>query len=1162
MLDKPSIIIEIELFLQIKLIRENDPFRAMGILKKNCYSVDADNKVVALNLQKIPLEIFPFFRDLQNLKYLNLSNTELREISFIQFLTELKYLNLSSNDISDLENIISLRHLEYLNLFNNRISSLYFIQELKEIKTLILSNNNIGDVKPLSYLTNLISLDLSNNLLSDISSLNKLNQLQELILSKNRIKGFPYIPNLSNLNHLNLSSNGLEDIFGIENHLKIDKLNLSNNKIYNIRLLQDLSNLRYLYIHKNEIEDLTSIDDLYNLRVLNASNNQIRNFFFPNLKRLLKLFLSNNPLDYINLEYNERIIELYLNNTLIKELDNFDILRNLRSLHLHNNQLYDIRFLFNLKKLLVLDLSSNNIEDISPLIDLPLKSLSISDNPIENIEESLLFKNTLEYLSINDTIYAKNNNLELSKTENHLNIIKNKIIIKNSLGETVDSYYPVKILLLGNHSSGKSQFLNYFLNNTLQQKSETTDILQIKFFKDKRDSILPTAVFYDFGGQDFYHGLYRIFLSNQSIHCLFWHTKTNFNKYELDIKDNPIQNFNVNYWIGQKKYNEYKEDFNDDLFLIETHSDLKESNKPTYFIFNEKEKVPRQQFYISLKYDTNNKSTFSNNQLVNLQHLKSNLISLIEEKQIHFQQKKWYLNFIKYITSPQRREQAIEIFDLLNIFEDLNTSQESKIQLLQIELDQLHRKGLVLYYKKEIPNFVWLNPLKIVTYIKEKVLIFDEIKKEKGILNIEYFKEKNIDHNILYLLQLQKVIFLHKYGINSNKEVIEEYIIPNYLPLVDKNNDIEYDLFTFGIHKHHIFTLKFTDFIPLGLINQLICFFGSLPDQKKFWRNQIIFTLESKCKILIYLDHENLKIKVFSHFLITDNDAKEKITRYIYSCILCFYWNFELITLKEYLKYEEEYILNDGDTLNNNLELNFYQSRRFYEIVDCDIPSDLYISMDTKTFIKADELSSIDQFTNTKINTYNLNLTNDQFEYSKEKAIYPFKIFTNKKLKKMKKVFVSYSHANIKEMEELTKYLIGFVRNKEIESWTDLKLQSGVKVKDEILQNLEDADIVILLISQDFIASDFIYDNELQMAMKKKITGKGEIIPVVLSNSSIFDLKLNVTGNEGSLSEVKMGEYYFIPQDENNNLKPIERWDHKSEAWMKVYNDLKKKISL
>jgi len=1163
MTDKPSIIIEIENFLNIKLIREQNVVRSMGILRRNSYVLNSVNEIIGLNLQKITIQRFPFFRDLDGITHLNLSNTELFEIDFINLLPKLEYLNLSSNHIFNIESLVSLKNLKHLNLFNNKIIELEIFSELNNIVQLNLSSNQIRDISPLINLKNLTHLDLSDNAISNLSVLDELEMLRELKLSKNNITEFPFLPNLTNLKILNLNSNGLENIYGIENYTNLKTLNISRNSIYSIEYLNSLISVEFLFIQDNKIEDLSPLAELLNLRYLNASQNRIDHFYLPNLSKLTRLNLSENPLRELYFEYNRRIQILNLNNTQFSTVYQIENLKNLKSLSLSGNSLVQINFLSELSKLSILDISYNNIDDISPLRKLPLKELNISHNPIENIDSliPIVNDNSLQYLSLSDTIFEKLNNLELPKRENHIAILKNRLLIYNSDGEISEGYYPVKVLLLGNHRSGKSQFLSYFLTGKLVEESKTTDIIQIELYRDIKSSILPTAIFYDFGGQDFYHGLYRIFLSKQSIHCLFWHEKSNSNKYEIDVNKNPIQNFNVDYWIGQKKYNEHYEEFNDDLFLIETHSDVKASKRPTYFTFNQIEKIPRQQFYISLRYHEEGTTTLNRQQIVNLDHLKSNLLALIEEKRIPFQQKIWYLNFIKHITSKQRKEQATDIIDLVNFFEDLNTSEDLKIELLKTELDQLHRKGLVLYYKDEIPDFVWLNPLKIVNYIKEKVLIFKDIQEARGTLNAKYFEDKNIDLNILSLLKFQKVIFLHEYGLNDNGEIVQEYIIPNYLPLVSKKNDFEYDLFTFGIHKQHIFTLKFTDFIPLGLINQLICFFGSLPDKKKFWRNQIVFTFENKCKILIFLDNENLEIKVYSHFLISDNEIKEKIIRYIYSCILCFYWDIKLVTFKDYLDYLEQLILNEKDGFDSDLKIKYAASEDFYSIIDLEVPTDLFISIDGAIFVNASDLTMLNESKDTKIMTYHLINSKVQLDYPKERSVYPYKIFTNKNLKKLKKVFVSYSHANFKEMEELTKYLVGFVRNKEIESWTDLKLQSGVRVKEDILQNLEEADIVILLISQDFIASDFIYDNELQMAMQKKLTGRGEIVPVVLSSSSIFDLKLNVTGNEGNMTEIKMGDYYFSPQGPGNSLLPIEKWEHKSDAWIEVYKDIKKKIN-
>ncbi|NHN25151.1 TIR domain-containing protein [Flavobacterium jejuense] len=212
----------------------------------------------------------------------------------------------------------------------------------------------------------------------------------------------------------------------------------------------------------------------------------------------------------------------------------------------------------------------------------------------------------------------------------------------------------------------------------------------------------------------------------------------------------------------------------------------------------------------------------------------------------------------------------------------------------------------------------------------------------------------------------------------------------------------------------------------------------------------------------------------------------------------------------------------------------------------------MFVSLDGDYFLNWENLYKNQEIGRVK--------TFDDNQNEKIEEVSSFNKYINKK-NKVKKVFVSYSHVDSASMKELSKILKGLERNGQIEKWTDLELESGVEVKKEILTKLEEADIVILLISQSFIASDFIYDNELPLAMMKKINGKGEIIPVYLEECSIFDLQLDIKDESDNNTNIKMGNYYFSPQDENNNLKPINEWgEFKNKAWMKIYNEIKKKL--
>ena len=58
-------------------------------------------------------------------------------------------------------------------------------------------------------------------------------------------------------------------------------------------------------------------------------------------------------------------------------------------------------------------------------------------------------------------------------------------------------------------------------------------------------------------------------------------------------------------------------------------------------------------------------------------------------------------------------------------------------------------------------------------------------------------------------------------------------------------------------------------------------------------------------------------------------------------------------------------------------------------------------------------------------------------------------------------------------------------RNNEVNTWSDRKILSGKNWGSEISENLELADIIILLISQDFMISDYCFDIELERAIER-----------------------------------------------------------------------------
>lgn len=97
-------------------------------------------------------------------------------------------------------------------------------------------------------------------------------------------------------------------------------------------------------------------------------------------------------------------------------------------------------------------------------------------------------------------------------------------------------------------------------------------------------------------------------------------------------------------------------------------------------------------------------------------------------------------------------------------------------------------------------------------------------------------------------------------------------------------------------------------------------------------------------------------------------------------------------------------------------------------------------------------------------------------------------------------VFVSYSHIDEHMKDSLLKHLKPLEHLGLIDAWHDRKIMPGEEWKDAIEANLDAADIVLLLVSIDFINSGYCYDIELERALELHDAGKSRVVPIILRN--------------------------------------------------------------
>lgn len=137
-------------------------------------------------------------------------------------------------------------------------------------------------------------------------------------------------------------------------------------------------------------------------------------------------------------------------------------------------------------------------------------------------------------------------------------------------------------------------------------------------------------------------------------------------------------------------------------------------------------------------------------------------------------------------------------------------------------------------------------------------------------------------------------------------------------------------------------------------------------------------------------------------------------------------------------------------------------------------------------------------------------------------------------------VFCSYAAEDELFMTQLTKHLKFLERQEVISVWCKSKILAGSETNQEILQRLNSANLILLLISSDFLASDFCWGVEIQRAMERHKAGEANVIPVILR--PVDDWQSS-----------KFGKLQPLPQDG----KPITSWLDLDTAFANIFREIR-----
>ena len=140
-------------------------------------------------------------------------------------------------------------------------------------------------------------------------------------------------------------------------------------------------------------------------------------------------------------------------------------------------------------------------------------------------------------------------------------------------------------------------------------------------------------------------------------------------------------------------------------------------------------------------------------------------------------------------------------------------------------------------------------------------------------------------------------------------------------------------------------------------------------------------------------------------------------------------------------------------------------------------------------------------------------------------------------------VFISYCHYDKHHFHRLKVHLATLKRENLINDWSDVDIHAGQAINHEIKQQLDSAELFLMLVSPDFLNSSPCIDSELKHALKRQKSGTAVMVPIIIEPCDWQSMSV--------LKNIKA-----LPHD----ALPVSEWSNPNKAWFDVVTELKKII--
>jgi internalin A len=419
-------------------------------------------------------------------------------------------------------------------------------------------------------------------------------------------------------------------------------------------------------------------------------------------------------------------------------------------------------------------------------------------------------------------------------------------------------------------------------------------------------------------------------------------------------------------------------------------------------------------------------------------------------------------------------------------------------------LQFLHDLGVIINFRN-LKNFDTqiLNPLWLTNGVY-RIINSKIVADKKGILHEDEFNEvindpryiegntteKNYDYPRNKLHYIVRVMQEFELCFQLDQR---QYIVPQLLPVQEPE-------FKFQGTKLH-FEIHFPEFLPDSIFPRLMVKLHTFIKDELRWRSGMILEKWNvfKATARIRADKEDKKIRIDVY-----GEEPRRFLSYIRE------------TVKE--------ICMDFTNLKFEQMIPIPGSHEFLEYeglvqAEKDGEKEMYVWQVKKRIRIADLLDGVEE-----------SAMRDELEQLPVKA------------------FISYSRKDIDYIDTLDAALSPLKRLKKLELWYDRAIDAGSDWEKEIFQQLDEAHIVLCLVSQDFINSDFCYLREFQAVLKQHHKGEKIVVPIQVRKCYWDDLELaKIQGIPGK----------WITSQAN----PDETWTEVAKSLDPIIDKVKQKIS-